>query len=152
MLSLLDSPATLTGWLFELLVMADNPPAATEFIGDVVRHTKGGVVVCDADPDDPTAVAFGPHNCLSKLTAGDEIIVWYVRNQQRGDEEWSQQGRFCPNCKDARQLPGQARTGGVEYVVVEGELEHFEGRVNQHVYDDAVRLNNVNVHAYNPPN
>lgn len=120
-----------------------------EFIGDVVRHTKGGVVHCNAEPD-MGKVNYGPHNCKGQMEAGDGVIIYYVKSHERGDEDWYQQFRFCANCAGARQLPQRGREVGKEQAVVEGVLEHFEGVVEGDFYDDAVRLRDVEVLAYSP--
>jgi len=120
-----------------------------QFVGDVVRHTKGGVVHCQAEPG-MEDIAFGPHNCKSQMEGGDKVIVYYVKDYEKGDEDWFQMYRFCSNCDDARKLSSQARKQGKEQAVVEGLLEPFEGVVEGDFYEDAVRLTDVEVHAYSP--
>ncbi|MCU4754315.1 hypothetical protein OB919_20435 [Halobacteria archaeon AArc-curdl1] len=117
-----------------------------EFIGAVVRHTKGGVVHCNAEPT-IGKVDYGRHNCQEKMTAGDDVILYYEKEE---GEEWLQLYRFCSNCDDARRLPQQGRKHGTEQAVVEGTLEHFEGTVEGKFYEDAVRLTDVQVHHYSP--
>ena len=120
-----------------------------EFIGNVVRHTNGGVVFCDGDPS-TGKVTYGPHNCERKMEPGDGVILHYVKDHNRSDEGWFQRFRFCANCDDARTLPEAGRKVGTEQVVVEGLLEQFEGTVEGQFYEDAVRLRDVEIHAYSP--
>jgi len=120
-----------------------------EFIGDVIRHTKGGIVHCNAEPD-MGKVTYGPHNCKDQMESGDGVIIYYEKNHERPDHEWYQRFRFCANCDDARILTDQARTVGTEQAVVEGTLEHFEGTVEGKFYEDAVRLIDAEVLAYSP--
>jgi|AntRauMinimDraft_3_1070383.scaffolds.fasta_scaffold00619_6 hypothetical protein len=120
-----------------------------EFVGDVVRHTKGGVVHCQGHPQ-MGKVDYGPHNCQESMEAGDGVIIYYVKDHERDDEEWYQRFRFCANCDDARRLPEEGRQVGKEQAVVEGLLEHFEGTVEGKFYDDAVRLIDAEVLAYSP--
>ena len=120
-----------------------------EFIGDVVRHTKGGVVHCNAEPD-MGKVNYGPHNCKDSIEAGDGVIIYYEKDHERPDHEWYQRFRYCSNCDDARTLTDQSRTVGTEQAVVEGTLEQFEGTVEGKFYEDAVRLIDVEVLAYSP--
>lgn len=120
-----------------------------EFIGAVVKHTKGGVVHCQADPD-LGKVKLGPHNCISQIEDGDGIIIYYEKDHRRQEEVWFQLYRFCSNCEKARKLTLQARERGKEQTVVEGTLEHFEGIVEGKYYEDAVRLMDVKVLAYSP--
>lgn len=53
-----------------------------DFIGDVVRHTEGGVVHCNAEPDGGK-VDFGPHNCKGQMKAADGIIIYYENDHNR---------------------------------------------------------------------
>ncbi len=117
-----------------------------EFIGDVVRHTNGGIVHCNAEPT--IGKVDYQHNCQKKMTVGDGVILYYEK--ERGEDEWIQLYRFCSNCDDARRLPAQGRKHRKEQAVVEGTLEHFEGTVEGHFYEDAVRLVDVHVHHYSP--
>ena len=95
-------------------------------------------------------VDYGRHNCKERMEAGDGVIISYVKDHDRGDEEWYQRFRFCANCDDARRLPEEGRQVGKEQAVVEGTLEHFEGTVEGKFYDDAVRLIDAEVLAYSP--
>jgi hypothetical protein len=126
-----------------------NEDLRTQFIGDVVRHTEGGVVHCQAEPG-MADVDFGPHNCESQMEGGDVVIVYYVKDHERDDEDWLQMYRFCSNCDNARNLSSRAREEGKEQAVVEGTLEPFEGVVEGEFYEDAVRLMDVQMHAYSP--
>jgi hypothetical protein len=119
------------------------------FIGDVVRHTKRGIVHCNGDPE-MGKVSYGPHNCKGQMEAGDNVIIYYVKGHDRDEEDWYQRFRFCANCDEARKLPQHGRDAGKEQAVVEGVLEHFEGAVEGEFYDDAVRLRDVEVLAYSP--
>lgn len=118
-----------------------------EFIGDIVKHTSGGVVHCNAEPE-IGKVQYGSHNCKGTMEAGDGVIISYVKDYDRGDEDWYQRFRFCANCNDARRLPQEARQVGKEQAVVEGILEHFEGVVEGRFYEDAVRLQDVEILVY----
>lgn len=120
-----------------------------EFIGDVVRHTEGGVVHCNAEPE-IGKVEYGSHDCKGEIRAGDGVIIYYVKDHERGEEEWFQRFRFCTNCDDARRLPQGGRHKGQEQAVVEGALEPFEGTVEGKFYEDAVRLIDLEVLAYSP--
>lgn len=84
------------------------------------------------------------------MEAGDGVLIYYVRDHERNDEEWYQRFRFCANCDDARRRPQEGRQVGKEQAVVEGLLEHFEGTVEGKFYDDAVRLIDAEVLAYSP--
>ncbi len=84
------------------------------------------------------------------MEAGDGVILYYVKDHERDENDWYQRFRFCANCEGARELSQQARDGGKEQAVVEGILEQFEGRVDGKFYDDAVRLRDVEVLAYSP--
>lgn len=120
-----------------------------EFIGDVVRHTNGGIVHCDGEPQ-MGKVDFGPHNCMDQMRAGDGVILYYEKAHEQGEVNWLQMYRFCANCDDARTLSSQARDVGTEQVVVEGTLEPFKGTVEGEFYEDAVRLIDAEVLAYSP--
>ena len=123
-----------------------NGSIREEFIGDVVRHTTGGTVHCNAEPE------FGKvlydHQCLEEMERGDGVIIYYEKDHLRDDEDWFQKFRFCWNCEPARKLPPEGRKRGIEQAVVEGTLEKFEGVVEGKFYDDAVRLTDVNVLHY----
>lgn len=120
-----------------------------EFIGDVVKHTAGGIVHCDAEPG-TGQVDFGPHDCEEQMEAGDGVIIYYVKDHERGDQDWFPRFRVCANCDEAKGLPDDGRHYGKEQVVVEGVLEHFEGVVDGKFREDAVRLQDVEVLAYSP--
>jgi len=117
-----------------------------ELIGKVVRHTKGGIVYCDAEPESGTFSR--EHNCMKSMKAGDQVIISYSRKPI--DEEWFARHRFCPKYELARNPPGEWWDEGKEQVLVEGQLQHYEGFVQTDHYDDAVTLVDINILSHSP--
>jgi len=121
----------------------------SEFVGDVIRHTKGGRVFCNANSQSGK-VEVGPHGCPTELTAGDAVIVEYEKDHTKGDDDWFEAFRYCTGVDAEEFINSATKRDGVDQVIVEGKLEPFEGIVEGEFYDDAVRLIDVEIVAYSP--